>query len=66
MSFRHNFIVDYWLFGKFIVKYEIAFFTRGILIEGYIDTASIDEIVTSFLSNSESPIPILPVMLEQL
>ena len=49
MSFRHNYTLDCWLFRNFFVKYEIAFFTRGNFIEGYIATASIDAIFTSFL-----------------
>ena len=49
MSFRHKLMVYCCFFGKFLVKYEIAFFTRGNYIEGYIDTAYIDAIVTSFL-----------------
>ena len=49
MSFRHNFTVYYWLFSKFIVKYEIPFLTRGNFIDGYIDTASIDAISSSFI-----------------
>ena len=49
MSFMHNFTAYFWLLGEFLVKYEIAFFTRGNCIKGYIATESIDAIVTSFI-----------------
>ena len=42
-------MADCWLFGKFLVEYEIDFFNRRNFIEGYIATASIDAIVTSFI-----------------
>ena len=42
MIFRHNLTMDFWIFGEFLVKYEIAFFTRGNFIEGWSATASID------------------------
>ena len=48
IGFRHNFMVDFRFFGKFFVKYEIDFLTRGNFIEGYIATASIYAIFTPF------------------
>ena len=49
ISFKQNSIMYFWFFGKFLVKYEIAFFNRENNIEGHIATASIDAIDTSFL-----------------
>ena len=46
--FKHSSIVDLWILGKFIVNYDIDFFTNGNFIERYIATASVDPIVTYF------------------
>ena len=61
--FRQNTIVYCWLFGDFIVKYEIGFFTRVNFIEGYISNSYIDVDVTYFSFQLNIPISTLPVIL---
>ena len=56
MSSRHNSIAGFWFFGKFLVKYEINFFTRGNFIEGYIANTSIDVVATNFSYQLNSPL----------
>ena len=56
MSINNLLKYDHWFSDNSFVKYEIGFYNNGNITKGYMNTTSIDVIVTFFVSNLNVPI----------